>query len=136
MLFPVHPNPNVRNATREILADAKGFEIIDPLDYPDFIHLLSAAWLIVSDSGGIQEEAPSLGKRLIVLRRNTERPEVVETGVGKLIGDNPQLLKETLQSAASDTVWSDAANTKQDLYGTGDAAEQIVNALAMVFGEK
>jgi len=136
VLFPVHPNPNVRNATREILADAKGFEIIDPLDYPDFIHLLSAAWLIVSDSGGIQEEAPSLGKRLIVLRRNTERPEVVETGVGKLIGDNPQLLKETLQSAASDTVWSDAANTKQDLYGTGDAAEQIVNALAMVFGEK
>lgn len=136
VLFPVHPNPNVRKATREILGNASGFEIIDPLDYPDFIHLLSAAWLIVSDSGGIQEEAPSLGKRLIVLRRNTERPEVVDAGVGKLIGDNPRLLKETLQNVESDIGWSDAADAKQNLYGSGDAADQIVEALATIFGKR
>lgn len=132
VLFPLHPNPNVREAASEVLKDARGIEILDPLDYPDFIHLLSAAWLIVSDSGGIQEEAPSLGKRLIVLRRNTERPEVVEAGIGKLIGDNPRLLKATLQKAASDQAWSDAAEAKQALYGSGDAAVQIVSALGSI----
>ena len=136
VIFPVHPNPNVRKVTHDVLDGAGGFEIIDPLDYADFIHLLSAAWLIVSDSGGIQEEAPGLGKRLIVLRRNTERPEVVHAGVAKLIGDNPVLLKETLESADNDLEWSDAAAAKQDLYGTGDAADQIVEALAAIFANK
>ena len=135
VLFPIHPNPNVRAAAAEVLEGARGIETLDPLDYTDFVHLLSAASLIVSDSGGIQEEAPSLGKRLIVLRRNTERPEVVEAGVGKLIGDNPRLLKATLQNAANDQAWSDAAGAKQALYGTGDAAEQIVKALGSIFGD-
>lgn len=134
VLFPVHPNPNVRKATHDVLDGATGFEIIDPLDYADFIYLLSAAWLIVSDSGGIQEEAPSLGKRLIVLRRNTERPEVVEAGVAKLIGDNPRLLKETLQNVDTDKGWSDAATAKKDLYGSGDAADRIVEAIVSVMG--
>ena len=133
VLFPVHPNPNVRNATREVLGDVSGFEIIDPMDYPDFIHLLASSWLIVSDSGGIQEEAPSLGKRLIVLRRNTERPEVVDAGIAKLIGDNPQLLIETLRTADSDLEWSRAAATEQNLYGSGDAAARITDAIEMVF---
>jgi UDP-N-acetylglucosamine 2-epimerase (non-hydrolysing) len=135
VLFPIHPNPNVRDAAAEVLMDARGIETLDPLDYTDFVHLLSAAWLIVSDSGGIQEEAPSLGKRLIVLRRNTERPEVVEAGVGKLIGDNPRLLKATLQNAANDQAWSDAVEAKQALYGSGNAAEQIVRALGSIFGD-
>lgn len=132
VIFPVHPNPNVRKATREALLGAVGFEIIDPLNYADFIHLLSASWLIVSDSGGVQEEAPSLGKRLIVLRRNTERPEVVQAGIAKLIGDDPKLLVETLKSADSDIKWISAASTKQELYGSGDAAQRIVDVIQKV----
>ena len=132
VIFPVHPNPNVRKATKEALSGAAGFEIIDSLNYADFIHLLSASWLIVSDSGGVQEEAPSLGKRLIVLRRSTERPEVVQSGIGKLIGDNPQLLLETLKSADSDVDWISAASTKQDLYGSGKAAQKIVDVIQRV----
>lgn len=133
VLFPVHPNPNVRNATREVLGNARGFDIIDPMDYSDFIHLLSSAWLIVSDSGGIQEEAPCLGKRLIVLRSNTERPEVVDAGIAKLIGDNPQRLTETLQTADNDPEWSRAALGAQSLYGSGDAGYRIIRALETVF---
>lgn len=132
VLFPVHPNPSVRKATNDVLDGAGGFEILDPLDYADFIHVLSSAWLIVSDSGGIQEEAPSLGKRLIVLRRSTERPEVVEAGVAKLIGDNPELLSAALQTVESDLAWTQAAAAKQDLYGNGDAALRIVDALDTV----
>jgi len=132
VIFPVHPNPSVRKATKEALSGAAGFEMIDSLNYPDFIHLLSASWLIISDSGGVQEEAPSLGKRLIVLRRNTERPEVVRAGIAKLIGDNPELLVETLKSADSDVDWISAASTKQDLFGTGDAAQKIVDVIQRV----
>ncbi len=132
VIFPVHPNPSVRKATKEALLGATGFEIIDSLNYADFIHLLSASWLIISDSGGVQEEAPSLGKRLIVLRRNTERPEVVRSGIAKLIGDNPQLLVETLKSADSDIGWISAASTKQELFGSGNAAQKIIDVIQRV----
>lgn len=132
VIFPMHPNPSVRKAVEEALSGATGFEIIDSLDYADFVRLLSASWLIVSDSGGVQEEAPSLGKRLIVLRRNTERPEVVQSGIAKLIGDNPQLLEETLKSADSDIDWIAAASAKQELFGSGDAAQKIVSVIQTV----
>lgn len=132
VIFPVHPNPSVRKATEEALSGATGFEIVDSLNYADFIHLLSASWLIVSDSGGVQEEAPSLGKRLIVLRRNTERPEVVRSGIAKLIGDNPQLLEDTLKSADSDIEWISAAGAKQELFGSGDAAQKITDVIQRV----
>jgi len=132
VVFPVHPNPNVRRAVDEALSGASGIEIVDPLDYADFIHLLSAAWMIVSDSGGVQEEAPSLGKRLIVLRRNTERPEVVQAGIAKLIGDDPVLLENTLKSADSDEYWMAAARAKRQLFGSGQAAQRIVEIILSV----
>jgi UDP-N-acetylglucosamine 2-epimerase (non-hydrolysing) len=129
VVFPAHPNPNVQSITHEVFDGVDRIEVIEPLGYPDFIHLLSSCWMIVSDSGGVQEEAPSLGKRVIVLRRNTERPEAVEAGVARLVGDNPVLLKETLEAARSGDGWVDAPSDKQDLFGAGDAAMQICKVL-------
>lgn len=130
VIFPMHPNPRVRDATAEAFNAPTRVELIDPLNYEDFIHLLSNSWLIVSDSGGIQEEAPSLGKRLIVLRRSTERPEVVESGVARLIGDNPALLRESLDSAESDREWAELASRANDLFGDGQASLRIAEVLA------
>lgn len=129
VVFPVHPNPNVRAATKQVLEGARGFEIIDPLDYSDFIHLLSKSWLIVSDSGGVQEEAPSLGKRLIVLRTSTERPEVVDAGIAKLIGDDPKKLGQVLRTADEDSDWLSASEGKNSLFGSGDSALKIRDVL-------
>ncbi len=83
LIFPVHPNPNVRKATNKILARRERIFLLEPLDYADFVQLMKAAWLIVSDSGGVQEEAPSVGKPLLILRENTERPEAIAVGRGK-----------------------------------------------------
>jgi UDP-N-acetylglucosamine 2-epimerase (non-hydrolysing) len=79
LIFPVHPNPNVRKVTDQILAGRERIYLLEPVDYIDFVTLQKNAWLIVSDSGGVQEEAPSLGKPLLVLRENTERPEAIES---------------------------------------------------------
>ena len=89
VIFPVHPNPSVVRAAREILGENPKVHLIEPLPYRDFIHLLSQAWLIVSDSGGVQEEAPTLGKPVLILRENTERPEAVACGVARLVGGRP-----------------------------------------------
>jgi UDP-N-acetylglucosamine 2-epimerase len=80
LIFPVHPNPSVVESARQVLTDHPRIHLIDPLGYEDFIHLLSQSWLIVSDSGGVQEEAPTLGKPVLILRENTERPEAVKAG--------------------------------------------------------
>jgi UDP-N-acetylglucosamine 2-epimerase (non-hydrolysing) len=92
LLFPVHPNPVVVATTREVLGSHPRIHLLEPLNYHEFLHLLSRAWLIVSDSGGVQEEAPSLGKPLIILRENTERPEAVECGIARLVGQRPDRL--------------------------------------------
>ena len=91
LLFPVHPNPNVRGVTNEILAGHAQIHLLEPLDYTDFICLMKEAWLIASDSGGVQEESPSMGKPVLILRENTERPEAVSSGVAKLVGGNGAL---------------------------------------------
>ncbi len=133
VVFPAHPNPNVRATTKQVFESVERVEVIDPLDYPDFVHLLAACWLIVSDSGGVQEEAPSLGKRVIVLRRNTERPEAVDAGVAKLIGDDPVLLMRTLEEAKGGDDWIDAKYGKLNLFGAGDAAQRICDVLAEIW---
>src|SRR5204863_363441 len=97
LMFPVHPNPNVKAVAKEILGKHQRIHLLDPLDYSDFLALMQASWLIVSDSGGVQEEAPSLGKPLLVLRENTERPEAIRSGVSKLVGNNPASLKLLLE---------------------------------------
>ena len=95
--FPVHPNPQVRDVVTEELGDAARFHLLPPLDYPDFLHLLGASWAIISDSGGVQEEAPSLGKPLLILRADTERPEVIECGIARLVGQSIEQFRAALE---------------------------------------
>lgn len=127
LLFPVHPNPNVRHVTEEILANRERIYLLDALDYADFVALMKAAWLIVSDSGGVQEEAPSLGKALLILRENTERPEAIEANIAKLVGANS--LKDLLESNYNDQTWIDSVSRIENPFGDGSAAKQIVKIL-------
>lgn len=129
LVFPVHPNPAVRVAAAAALGDAPRVLRLDPLDYPDFIHLLSRAWLLVSDSGGVQEEAPTLGKPLLVLRENTERPEVLHCGVGRLVGSSPARLDAMLEEALVDADWFERVRTTANPFGSGDSGERIATAI-------
>ncbi len=129
LIFPVHPNPNVRKITDEILANRERIFIIEPTDYIDFIALMKSAWLIVSDSGGVQEEAPSLAKPLLILRENTERPEAIESGVARLIGGNPDELAKMLIENYNDETWINSVKTVKNPFGDGFAARRIAEIL-------
>jgi UDP-N-acetylglucosamine 2-epimerase (non-hydrolysing) len=126
VLFPVHPNPEVRAAVVDALGGAhERIRLLPPLCYPDFIHLLSQAWLIVSDSGGIQEEAPTLKKPVLVLRDSTERPEAIESGVARLTRGSPQRLHELLEATYADGAWSATLESIDNPFGSGDAGRRI-----------
>jgi UDP-N-acetylglucosamine 2-epimerase (non-hydrolysing) len=135
LAFPVHPNPNVAEPTRAVLGGVPRVHLLEPLAYDEFVQLLSRAWLIVSDSGGIQEEAPSLGKALLVLRENTERPEAIEAGVAKLVGGRPEILAEMLESSYADDDWIRRVREIENPFGRGDAAVRIVDAIEHHLGE-
>lgn len=128
LIFPVHPNPNVRQITNEILANRERVFLLEPLDYIDFTALMKESWLITSDSGGVQEEAPSLGKPLFILRENTERPEAIESGVAKLVGENS--LAEMLNENYKDESWINSVKEVPNPFGDGKAAQRIVEVLA------
>jgi UDP-N-acetylglucosamine 2-epimerase (non-hydrolysing) len=130
LLFPVHPNPAVVETTHAILSDHPRIHLLPPLDYVDFVFLLAQAWLIVSDSGGVQEEAPSLGKPLLILRENTERPESVESGVARLVGGEPRRLARLLDEAHAPGSWTETAAQVENPFGGGDAADRIAAILA------
>lgn len=127
LIFPVHPNPNVRGVATEILGGQARVILLDPLDYTDFIALMKNAWLIASDSGGVQEESPSLGKPVLILRENTERPEAVASGVAKLVGQDS--LAEMLEDNYNDESWITAVSAIANPFGDGKAAERIVDIL-------
>jgi UDP-N-acetylglucosamine 2-epimerase (non-hydrolysing) len=131
LAFPVHPNPEVLEPTREILGGVDRVHLLDPLGYPDFIALLRRAWLLVSDSGGVQEEAPTLGKALLVLRENTERPEAIDSGVARLVGGSPQALDTMLSELYSDDSWLRRVREIPNPFGQGDAGERIADAIEM-----
>jgi UDP-N-acetylglucosamine 2-epimerase (non-hydrolysing) len=129
LAFPVHPNPQVREPTRAVLGAAPRVHLLAPLGYSDFVALLRRAWLIVSDSGGIQEEAPTLGKALLVLRENTERPEAISAGVARLVGDAPETLAAALESLHADDAWIRGVAGIPNPFGRGDAGERIADAI-------
>jgi UDP-N-acetylglucosamine 2-epimerase (non-hydrolysing) len=129
VVFPVHPNPAVKEAAAVELMGCDQVILTAPMGYADFVHLLSQAWLIVSDSGGIQEEAASLGKPILVLRENTERPEGVEVGVARLVGEKANDLAALLAASVADTEWFETASVAQKVYGDGHASEHILAAL-------
>jgi UDP-N-acetylglucosamine 2-epimerase (non-hydrolysing) len=129
LLFPVHPNPVVVETARRVLGEHPRIHLLQPLSYETFLVLLSRAWLIVSDSGGVQEEAPTLGKPLIILRENTERPEAVESGIARLLGNRPEKLSEMLDEAVSPHSWVQRVGKIANPFGRGDASARIAGAI-------
>lgn len=129
LIFPVHPNPNVRDITDELLLDRDRIFLLEPLNYVDFINLMESAWLIVSDSGGVQEEAPTLGKPVLVLREVTERPEAVRCGIAKLVGGEPRELARLLDENYLTETWIRSTGKVQNPFGDGQSAERIAKIL-------
>ena len=128
-VYPVHLNPNVREPVYKILANHKNIHLIPPLDYLPFVALMNHAKLILTDSGGVQEEAPSLGKPVLVLRNNTERPEAVDAGTVKLVGtDKKTIIDETERLILDKKEYLRMANAVNP-YGDGIAAKRIKNIL-------
>ena len=127
LLFPVHPNPNVRAITNKVLDGCERIFLLEPLDYKDFIALMRSVWLIVSDSGGVQEEAPTLGKPLLILRENTERPEAIKAGVARLVGSDPKKLDKMLTDCYKDDSWIRSVKKVKNPFGNGKAAQRIVD---------
>jgi UDP-N-acetylglucosamine 2-epimerase (non-hydrolysing) len=134
LVFPMHPNPSVSGPAREILSNCERIQLIVPLDYQQFVVMMSQAWLIVSDSGGVQEESPTLGKPLLVLRENTERSEAVDAGCAKLTG-TPELLAEALIEACTERSWTKRVKSITNPFGDGNAAVKIAKAIGRYFGE-
>ncbi len=128
-LYPVHPNPNVKDVAYELLAGLPNFTLCEPLDYAPFIAAMKRAYIILTDSGGVQEEAPALGKPVLVLRDETERPEAVEQGVVKLVGPNFERIVEEAQRLLDDETAYKAMARGVSPYGDGHAAERIVKTL-------
>ncbi len=133
IVYPVHLNPNVQEPVKRILGSMKNIHLIEPLDYLPFIFLMSKSSIIITDSGGIQEEAPSLGKPVLVMRKTTERPEAVEAGTVRLVGtEEDRIVGETeklLDNPAEYNKMSRAHNP----YGDGKAAERIIKELVRVY---
>ena len=135
ILYPVHPNPNVKDVAHEILEGCSNIILCEPLDYAPFIAAMKKAYLIISDSGGVQEEAPALGKPVLVLRDETERPEAVEMGVVKLVGPHYERIVEETQLLLDSASAYKAMARGVSPYGDGTAAERIVQKLRECFNE-
>lgn len=129
VVYPVHPNPNVRDAVSRHLEGLEHVALLPPLDYHRFVHLMRRADLILTDSGGIQEEAPSLGKPVLVLRDRTERPEAVEARTAKVIGCRAESIVTEVDRLLGDGAAYQAMITRRNPFGDGRAAERIVDAL-------
>lgn len=130
VIFPVHPNPHVRSAMEPILGTLDNVALIDPLDYPHFVRLLSESTLVLTDSGGVQEEAPSLGKPVLVMRETTERPEGIEAGTARLVGTDKNRIVSEIFSLLDDEAAYNAMARAHNPFGDGRAAERIAEIVA------
>jgi UDP-N-acetylglucosamine 2-epimerase (non-hydrolysing) len=128
-VYPVHPNPNVREPVAEILGSSGNISLLAPLDYLSLVHLMKRCCLVVTDSGGIQEEAPGLGIPVLVTREKTERPEGVAAGIVKLVGTGGQRIRAEAMAILDDPAAHAAMARGANLYGDGNAAQRIVSAL-------
>lgn len=129
LVYPVHPNPNVRRSANNILNSVPRTHLIDPMEYKAFIHLMNKSYLILTDSGGVQEEAPTLGKPVLVLRTTTERPEAIEAGTAKLVGtDKKAIIREARKLLTDPEVYKDMS-TRANPYGDGKSARRIVDII-------
>lgn len=133
ILYPVHPNPNVKDVAHAMLGGIDNIVLCQPLDYAPFIAAMKKAYLIISDSGGVQEEAPALGVPVLVLRDETERPEAVDIGVVKLVGPNKERILGEAQTLLDDPEAYKAMARGVSPYGDGKGAERIVEVLKKHF---
>lgn len=130
LIFPVHPNPNVRRVMDAALADLPNVALIEPLDYPHFARLLAMADIMLTDSGGVQEEAPALGKPVLVMRETTERPEGVEAGTALLVGTDPARIVTEIFTLLDDKSAYSRMAKAHNPFGDGKAAPRIVELVA------
>lgn len=129
IVFPVHKNPAVRSVVEEVLGACERVVLVEPLDYEPFANLLNKACLVLTDSGGLQEEAPALGKPVLVLRENTERPEAVSAGTVELVGTKREKIREAARRLLADKAAYNRMAKAVNPYGDGQAAPRIVRAL-------
>lgn len=129
IVYPVHLNPNVQKPVREILSNLSNVYLINPLEYEKFVYLMSKSFFIITDSGGIQEEAPSLGKPVLVTRDTTERPEALQSGTVKLVGTNKNIIIKEAQNLILQKDEFEKMSKANNPYGDGKASERIVEFL-------
>lgn len=133
IIYPVHPNPNVRKTVFEVLSNIPNIYLVEPLDYLKFVNLLKHAYIVITDSGGIQEEAPALGKPVLVVRDRTERIEAVEHGVVKVIGRKKEKIVKEIIDLLDDLKKYKKIAKGYSPYGDGKAAQRIVNIIEKYF---
>ncbi|NQX92201.1 MAG: UDP-N-acetylglucosamine 2-epimerase (non-hydrolyzing), partial [Flavobacteriales bacterium] len=127
IIYPVHLNHNVEKPVFELLGDCHNIHLINPLSYPSFIWLMNQCYMIITDSGGVQEEAPSLGKPVLVMRDTTERPEAVEAGTVILVGTDPNKIVTEANELINNKARYEKMSQLINPYGDGKACERIVN---------
>lgn len=133
IIYPVHLNPNVQKPVKEILSGISNIFLMKPLEYLPFVYLMAHSYIIVTDSGGIQEEAPSLGKPVLVMRNTTERPEAIHAGTVKLVGTDRQTIVQEIQKILNDTDEYNKMSKAHNPYGDGKACMKIVKFLLEQF---
>ena len=126
IIFPVHLNPNVQEPVMTLLSKYKNIHLIEPLDYPSFVWMMSKSYLIITDSGGVQEEAPSLGKPVLVMRETTERPEAVEAGTVILVGTNYEMISKKTFELLNNLELYQKMSKSYNPYGDGNANQKIM----------
>lgn len=136
VVYPVHLNPNVREPVYRLLSNSPNVHLIAPQDYLPFVYLMSRSYLVLTDSGGIQEEAPSLGKPVLVMRDTTERPEAVAAGTVKLVGTDQQVIVSEVHQLMTDQAYYDSMSFAHNPYGDGLACGRIVDSIKRHFVAK
>jgi len=132
ILYPVHLNPNVQEPVKRMLTGIGNVHLIKPVDYLPFVYLMNRCYLIITDSGGVQEEAPSLGKPVLVMRDTTERPEAVQAGTVLLVGTDRGAIVRQTNRLLDDRAAYQAMSMAHNPYGDGHAAERIAGFLAQL----
>lgn len=132
IVYPVHLNPNVQDPVKKILSGKSNIKLISPLAYPAFVWMMNRSYMIITDSGGVQEEAPSLGKPVLVMRETTERPEAVEAGTVKLVGTNKEKIVMEANCLFKDQTYYEAMQKVHNPYGDGLAVKRIVKTIKQI----
>lgn len=128
-IYPVHPNPNVQSTVNKLLENEERIHLAEPMDYLEFLHVIRSSYLILTDSGGIQEEAPSYSVPVLILREQTERPEVVDAGIAKLVGSDRRKIKESAIELLTNHKTYEAMRAKESPFGDGKSSERIATEI-------